>query len=224
MKAALLFLICLLAACAAAPQAASDLQTQDVNGIHMEASNFRIDMASLKFDLCYDMPTSEDWLPWNVSVSNGEGTISALEISLIELRQPAVDGFQQVISLTDETTEPDENDGLGWRCDAIKFASAPSFPATITVEAILAQPSEGGVCDPLYLERVNDALDTYDPELQADCFIIEYEGGGGSSGLELTTWPDSMTEAEANSILGDPEFYLDVHGIRGPWQFIVDLE
>jgi hypothetical protein len=200
--------------------------TQVVNGITMLASNFRIENGELNFDLCYDIPDSGDWTVWQANLRTESAEIEMLETALLELRHPAVDGIQEVITLAESTSEPDENNGLGLRCDSIRFfgAVSDSHHFTITIESILATPSESGVCDATYLARVNAELETYAVGLSAECFIVEYEGGGGSSGLEIAAWPETMTQQEAEAILADSDFYMDVHGIRGPWIFNVTFD
>ena len=92
------------------------------------------------------------------------------------------------------------------------------------IEALAAYPREGEVCDAGYLERLNRALDARAPGLSAECFIEEYEGGGGSSGVRLLTWPDSMSREEAETIFYSQEIFLEVHGIRGPWVFTAEVQ
>ena len=213
----------LIAACV---RSAGEIQTQTVNGITMQASNFRIENRQLKLDLCFDMPDDGPWIEWKASLKSGQHTSQLFQIDLIELRKPAINGQQEVMTSTEDYFEPDKNNGLGRRCDILTFSEVINFsgPATITIEAIVAEPGQGGVCEAAYLQRVNDELDKYDPALEANCFIESSEGGGSSSGLILTGKPENMTQQEGENILFSNEFFLDAHGVRGPWVFNVVLD
>lgn len=237
MKKLAIFLIaaCFIAACTPAPQQqaphppstslptpapdAPDVQVQDVNGTRIRASNFRLENERITLDVCFEIPDARDWTIWDIEITSGEQKTEFIEMVLIELRQPAVDGQQNVITLGEDHTEPDQNDGGGVRCDLVRSMEMlpTDAPVTVRIDALMAQPSEGGVCDPAYLERVNTLLDTHNPELQADCFIQELDGGG-SSGLNIIAWPASMSEQDAQVVM-DNDFFLDLNGIRGPWVF-----
>ena len=102
------------------------------------------------------------------------------------------------------------------RCDHLLFEQ-PTDPFTfarLEIERITASPSEGGVCDPAYLNKVQRALDIRQTGITVDCFIQE-----GSSGLNVVSKPENMTAEEAFAIVYSQEVMEEVNGIRGPWAF-----
>lgn len=215
------FILLLAALTACAPAARPDVQTASVNGITVEVSNFRVDGTQATLDICHQFPDARDWTIWKTSVKADQTKIQELEFSLIELRKPAVNGQQEVITLYDEFVEPDENNGLGLRCDALTVRGVPADAKsiTLTIESIAAYPHEGGFCEEEYLNRVNAELDKYDPDLEAGCFE-----GSGISGLKLISWPASMEEWEAQNILSSEEVFMNIQGIRGPWTFTYEIK
>lgn len=200
------------------------IQIQDVNGIRIEASDFRVENGLITLDLCYEIPDGRDWMIWSIEITAGSQKAQSVEMALIQLRQPAVDGQQNVMTPGEDRLEPDQNDGGGLRCDTVRpLELLPTNQlVTVTIGALMAQPYESEVCDPAYLERVNALLATYSPKLQADCFVNVFEDGG-SSGLKIVAWPNTMSKHEAQAIM-DTDFFLDLDGIRGPWVFSFQLD
>ncbi len=245
MKKLAIFLIAacfIIAACTPAPQQQApqpptpnnqleplshdpEQQVQDVNGIRIEASDFRLENGRIALDVCYEIPDARSWMISNVEITAGLQNSQAVEMVLIELRLPAVDGQQNVITLGEERMEADQNDGGGVRCDLVRpLEILPTDQAiTVHIGALIAEPYESEICDPAYLARVNTLLARHHAELEADCFLQEHEGGGVSSGLKIVAWPSSMNEREAQALM-DSEFFLDLNGVRGPWVFEFQID
>jgi hypothetical protein len=51
------------------------------------------------------------------------------------------------------------------------------------------------------------------------CIEEEYIGG-----LEVVDKPDSMSLETAQAYLSSQDFYLDLHGVRGPWVFTFTID
>lgn len=115
-------LIALLALIACAP---SNDHSVTANGITIEASNFHLDGNQAKVDICHEFPDARDWTIWKAKVVAGQIEIDGFEMSLIELRQPAINGKQEVITLYDNVMQPDQNSG--WGCVAIPSSLAGSL-------------------------------------------------------------------------------------------------
>ncbi|HRN51253.1 MAG TPA: hypothetical protein PLC52_09770 [Anaerolineales bacterium] len=242
MKKLAIFLIaaCFIAACSPAPQQQAPqptptsqptalpdtpaAQVQQVNGIRIEASDFRLENGRIALDVCYEIPDARSWVISNVEITAGLQNSQAVEMVLIELRLPAVDGQQNVITLDEERMEADQNDGGGVRCDLVRpLEILPTDQAvTVHIGALMAEPYESEMCDPAYLARVNTLLAMHHAELVADCLLQEHEGGV-SSGLKIVAWPSSMNEHEAQAVM-DSDFFLDLNGIRGPWVFEFQID
>jgi hypothetical protein len=203
--------------------------TQRVNGIEVSARNFRVTGGRVWVNVCFDLPDNSDWTIWNASLNTGGKEFSYSGFMPIEVRDIPINGQQRVITFDEnggmnQTWEPAASGQKGLRCDALYFdVSADLAPAEVTlvIHSLAAYPREGEECTPAYLERVQKALDARASGIRIKCKIESYESGG-SSGVEIVDKPTAMSMEQAAAMLSDPEMFLDLHGIRGPWVFIFD--
>ncbi len=206
-------------------------QIQTAKGITVTVANVRREADLLKLDVCFDLPDNDDWTLWNVSLQNGDWTVTDYGTEPIEIRHNSVDGRQSVFTFNEqgqmqERAEPATSGQRGRRCDIVYFwdipVSADLSPYTFTIESISAQPGEGEECSPAVLEKVNAALAARSPGITARC-VLEDLGGGGMSGFAVESHPPSMSRAQAETVLQSLDLFVDVFGIRGPWIFILSL-
>ena len=197
---------------------------QTVNDIEFRIEGFHWEEKRVAVSLCFDLPDSSDWAIWKATLEEGNGEVHPLrEVISSEIRKPPVDGMQKVWDFTAEGgtqvyTVEAAPDSKGYRCETLYFNDiddfSPSIPFTLTIEALEAPPREGEDCTSAYLERIQSALDARGTGIRVKCVEEEYIGG-----LVIVEKPDSMSLETARAYLSSPEFYLDTHGIRGPWVF-----
>lgn len=206
----------------------TDTIAQTVNGVEIRFEGVQHKGETVTVNVCFDLPDDSDWLIWDTTLEvNGKATRWST-MGPTELRKPPMDGMQQVWIFNYEGEdqiyyeEADESQS-GYRCEAINFEGfadlSPSTPATLIIEALEAPPSEGEFCTEAYLEEVQAALDARQTGITVKCTEEEYIGG-----LEILTKPETISLETAEAYLGSPDFYLDLHGIRGPWVFTFDLD
>jgi hypothetical protein len=208
--------------------AVSTTNTQTVNNIAIRVDSFRQDNEQVLIDVCFDLPDNSDWTIWSATLTLEGKTYTWSGWDPIEIRLPPVDGKQQVtIFLPEggiEVSLVDMGVGqTGFRCDTVYFDGVPagvnSTRYTLTIDALEAAPKEGEECTQAYLEKAQAVLDAKNSGITVKCAEQDYIGG-----LEIATKPESMSIDEAQSMLYDPEFYLDLNGIRGPWVFELEIK
>lgn len=199
-------------------------QSQIVEGIEITATNIRRQGNQVLADMCFDIPDGSDWTIWKASLVYPEGTIDSFGLTLIERRDPSVNGEQQVVRLASGTKEVSvvkvEGDVPGRRCDTVYFDGTEKVTGpgvTIQIMAVAAQPREGETCSAANLAKVQRAVESRSPGIVVAC-----ESGDGYEGVTLAGWPSALSRAQAEEILYGEDLFLDVYGRRGPWVFIVD--
>ena len=201
---------------------------QTVNGIEIRLEGVQREGKTVAVSICFDLPNDSDWAIWNANIEVNETIYPWSTINPSELRKPPVDGMQEVWQFKPEggveiiSVEADA-DLRGYRCETINFENVtdlpPTTPFTLTIEALEAPPREGEACTSTYLNKIQRALDARDTGIRVKCVEEEY-----IDGLEIVEIPDSMSLETARAYLSSPEFYLDTHGIRGPWVFTLVIK
>jgi hypothetical protein len=106
------------------------------------------------------------------------------------------------------------------QCQALRQRGIPNVRYFLfTIEALEAAPREGEECAPAYLEKAQAALDAYQTGITFKYVQAEY-----TSGLEVADKPASLSLEQTQAILASQDFYLDLHGLRGPWVFELAIE
>lgn len=176
----------------------SETQTQVNNGVELGVTNIRIEGKRLLVDVCYTMLDDSDWTIWKASLNLGDRSFSTnWGTELVERNAPAAKGL------------------AGRRCDILHFdvpSDVVSEKATITIEALAAQPREGEYC--AMLQKAQRALDARAPGITIQCS----EENGYSNAI-IVSKPDTLTQAEAEALVFSDEWFT----VKGPWVFTADL-
>jgi hypothetical protein len=167
-------------------QLAESVQT--VNGIIIEASNFRIEGEYLVADICYDLPSQSDWLlPDSMTVEIKGRSIKVFEWGLIEWKYSA--------------------DGLKThRCDDANFPIAGI--GEFTEVQIVIPRLETSWPDSLDCDAAQNRLDAANTGIVITC----YEDGNVSGPL-LDTKPAAMSDEQAYAAIND----AFIETFSGPW-------
>jgi hypothetical protein len=200
---------------------------QEISGIEVVASNYRLENNRLFVDVCFDRPNSADWVIRNASITTGSNTFPLSGSNLIEVREAPINGKQNVSTLNSAYVEKSDGRNKGRRCDALYFDINPELDNSVVIlniQSIIANPREGETCTPAYLEKVQKALDAKINGVKIECLSETYADGGGSYGLGIVSKPEAITDAAIQEILMDPSFFESIHGIQGPWTFSGNIE
>lgn len=210
------------------PESPTDTTTQTVDGVEIRFLGAQQDDKSILVNVCFDLPDDSDWTIWNSTLEFDGQIYRWSEMAPSEILKPPVDGTQQVWTFKPEggvdiqSVEADAN-APAYRCETIYFQgiadSASSTPYTFTIEALEAAPREGEHCSSAYLKKAQTELDARQTGITVKCNDEEY-----ISGLEVVTKPETMSLETAKAYLGSTDFYLDLHGIRGPWVFTFEID
>jgi len=201
--------------------------TQAVNGTEIRFVDAQQEDNTIAVSVCFDLPDDSDWTIWNSTLEIDGNIYRWSEMAPSEIRKPPTNGMQQVWTFKSEggvdiqSVEVDASQPA-YRCETIYFQGIADYPSSIpytfTIEALEAAPREGEYCTNAYLKKVQAALDTRQTGITVKCVEAEYIGG-----LEVITKPETMSLETAQAYLISPDFYLDIHGMRGPWVFTFDL-
>lgn len=201
-------------------------QRQTINGILFTATHLRRSDSKVWVDLCFSIPDNRDWMIDSVVFQMDEIKVeNDWGASAIELVRWPVNGIQQISDFEHSKEEmvPVQGNDAGTyqtphRCDAVYSRDVdPSrnySKITLTIPAVQAFPREGEVCDAASLERVQKALDARNLAIKVQCQAAQQ-----AAGLVIVEKPETMTLEEAEKILHEHDFQIDVNGIRGPWIF-----
>jgi hypothetical protein len=206
----------------------ADTAVQTINGVEIRFEGASQEDGKVAVNVCFDLPDDSDWTLWNSTLELDGKTYRWSEMAPTEIRKPPVSGTQELWTFKPEggvqieTVKVDLSQP-GYRCETIYFRDVPesalSAPYTFNIEALEAAPRETDYCTNAYLQKVQAALDARQTGITVKCVKGENTGG-----LEVVTKPETMSQEDAQAFLGDPDFYLDLHGIRGPWVFTFTLD
>jgi hypothetical protein len=168
-----------------------------VDGITVEAGNFRVVGKYFVADFCYDRPSRADWLLGNPILESKDGaSIPAFEIGLIEY--------------ISEGATPS-----GKRCDDVSFPIDEEIDLSefsISVPKLEISWPEEFDCG-----AANVELETADTGILIECFTRELEGGGGYSGYEVVQRPEGISDEEMYALI--LAAYERAIGVQyGPWE------
>ncbi|HRQ25241.1 MAG TPA: hypothetical protein PLF42_17575, partial [Anaerolineales bacterium] len=85
--------------------------------------------------------------------------------------------------------------------------------ATVVIDSIAATPREGEYCS-VYLPKIQQAMEERGTGITLDCVEMN-----GALTMQITGFPPSMTQQQAEEIVYSDEFYT----VTGPWTFSFDL-
>lgn len=182
------------------------LQSVTVGEVTVTAGGFRTVAGPFEADVCFGLPTPQDWTIHEATLRFGDQVITGYGY-----------GFELI-----ERVEP-EGGRPGRRCDTLFFSigrDAQVDDFTRAIETIAAAPYEGETCEPEYLAMYQRALDKRNLGITVDR-IRDVPGVGG---LRVVDKPASMTTEEAQAIVGDWDLYIQLRGRRGPWVFTGRLQ
>lgn len=176
-----------------------EVQKQNVNGIEVTASNFRLEENLVKVDVCFQVPDKSEWSDWSIfatTLDYGSGKVSDFWEGVIEGR-----------SMPDSAT---------WQqCDWIGFqvpADVSLSSLTLTIEIIGALPVEGHQCEE-WRAMLNKEEDAASLGIEAECKQVD-----GGAQFTIINKPAAMSEDELNLIISKSRM------VMGPWIFTSDLE
>jgi hypothetical protein len=171
-----------------------------VQGIAVEIKDVQYQASTLQVEICFDMPSNADWVPYDLAVLVQGESVS----------------FSQGIRTA---YERDENGNLVRRCDRL---SAVLAKEQVQGEFTLVLPRLFAYRD----EEVPDCAEVHQ-KLNAAGYDIriactpQYSDMGGSWEWKILEKPAGMSDAEANYIVGDVSSLDGV--VEGPWTFVVNL-
>lgn len=199
--------------------------TQTVNGIAVSAANLRRVGNRVQADVCFALPDDGDWLIHEAALRHTTGGVATETSDFsgmpIEVKSPPVDGQQRTMRLVAGekvvSWQPAAEGQAGSRCDTLTFvvqAEADLSTVTLAIRAIGAFPREGEVCT-TYLAKVQRVLDARGAGIRVGCDRHEW-----GDQLAVVGKPAAMSQAEAESLLLNEEFYT----VNGPWLFTASLQ
>jgi hypothetical protein len=158
-----------------------------VNGIEIEASNFRVESGRLLVDVCFELPSEADWLLDLPFVEIGGETISAWEVNLIDFRYG-------------------EDGTPTHRCD---WAGIPLDEGTEVSTFTLVIPRlETSSPDNLDCDLAQKKLDQAETGIVVECFEGDF-----TYGYTVVQKPDDMSDEQAYQIAAD----AFIETLDGPW-------
>jgi hypothetical protein len=210
------------------PVPQTNTKPQMVNGVEIRFEEAWQEGEAIAVNVCFDLPDDSDWGIWNATLEVDGVVHPWWTMTSSELRKPPVDDKQEIWEFKEEGgvevyTIPADPNSKGYRCDTVFFQNinnpSPSTPYTFSIEALEAAPREGEYCTDAYLEKVQAALDDRQTGITVKCIEDEY-----MDGLEVVIKPETMSLESAQAYLTSTDFYLDLHGIRGPWVFTFTID
>lgn len=168
-------------------------QAAKVNGIEVSLMDYQFKDATLQVDLCFDIPSNADWVPYEVALQAADQTIPFAEVILLDYK-------------TDDAGLPVR------RCDRAFFVLPEDQRGNLTLvlPRLFINPSEVADC-----AAIQKNLDAY--AIQITCQTPTEVGMGGFR-WEIMEKPAGMSDANVQRIIYD----ASLAGIvTGPWQFEV---
>ena len=218
MKRILTFVCLLLAACnlSSAPQAVGAVPTayidpsyptvaaqpvtamQASNGIEVRADRAWRDGKQVNVNVCFTLLDASNWWIGSASLQYPGASISDFGTTMLSIQEP---------------TEGKS----GQRCDTLSFLNVPPdadlSSVTVTVDAIVAQPSAEDYCT-IYMPKIQQALNERGIAITLNCADVN-----GVQTMQIASKPDNMSQEEAEQIVYSDEFYT----VKGPWSFTFNL-
>lgn len=147
----------------------------EVNGVEVDASNFRMENNQITVDICFERISEEDWNLSRSSLDIAGSTIWANYWALIDYRY-------------------DESGRATHRCDMVTFPFSGAFSAgEVTVVIPRLETSRSEIMDcPAAMEKLGGT------GIVIECFQTEHSGG-----YNLLEKPEDMSLEEAHSIASD---------------------
>lgn len=178
-------------------QAAVSVPDQAASGIEVRLERVWQEGKDLNADVCFIPPDASDWAIWSAYLSSGELMLREFGATMLSVQEPT-------------TGVP------GLRCDTLTFVVPPDANlrnGTISIETIAAYPREDAYCS-LYMPKIQQTLSERGIAITLACTEIN-----GVLTMQVTGWPQEMTEDDAQAIVYSDEFF----SIRGPWTFDFSL-
>jgi hypothetical protein len=170
---------------------------QTAGGIEVRMERAWVDGKSVNADVCFTLPDQSDWAIWSASLIYGESFLQEYGTTLVSLQEPS--------------------DGVpGLRCDTLTFIVPPDAElsnATVVIDSIAVTPREDEYCS-VYLPKIQQAMEERGTGITLDCTDVD-----GILTMQITGFPSSMTQQQAEEIVYSDEFYA----VTGPWTFSFDL-
>jgi len=175
-------------------------------------------------DVCFDLPDNRGWSLWDFTLQQADyRSVDNYGYEYLEIRSHPENGNQElmlsgqdIVRISGEDMQPAR------RCDTVSFGDAPKETGDVyqlTISGIVVEPYEGQSCEPAYLERVQKTMDAHKTGIVVGC--MEESWGGG---LTVESKSAAMSEEEAYLTLMQPEIFVEIHGIAGPWVFDFKLD
>ena len=171
---------------------------QSTNGIEVRADRAWRDGKQVNVDVCFTLLDGSNWSVWSASLQYPGGSVLDFGSTMLSLEEP---------------TEGQS----GLRCDTLSFLNVPPdadlSAVTVTVDAIVAQPSAEDYCT-IYMPKIQQALTERGLAIALNCADVN-----GVQTMQITSKPDTMSQEEAEQIVFSDEFYT----VKGPWAFTFNL-
>jgi hypothetical protein len=148
-------------------------------------------------DVCYTLPDASDWTIWNAHFDYADQSISEFSSSMLS---------KQDATQTQAAA----------RCDQLGFYVPPDAnlsSASLTIQSLGVYPSQEEYCS-LYMPKIQQTLKDRGVAITLNCADVN-----GAMTMQITSKPDSMSQAEAEQMVYSDEFYT----VSGPWTFPTTL-
>lgn len=204
----------------------SETSTTRAHNIEMSVANYRVENNLLLVDLCFELPSNDDWIIYDAFIQSGDVKLILGGSKGIEVSQVLNNGQRRITTFANGATgTPIQEklvpyDGLpGYRCDTLRFRLVTDLKIShfnLVVKTINFGWTEGKECT-TYRDAVQSILDTQNTGVRLDC--VKREGG---SSFSIAEKPSTMTQEEAEKLISDATSKLTT--IEGPWVFSGTIE
>jgi hypothetical protein len=171
---------------------------QTSSGIEVRADRAWRDGKQVNVDVCFTLLDASNWTVSSASLQYPGGSLIDFGSTMLSIQDP-VEGHS------------------GQRCDTLSFLNVPPdadlSSVTVTVDAIVAQPSADDYCT-IYMPKIQQSLTERGIAITLNCADVN-----GVQTMQITSKPDTMAQEEAEQLVYSDEFYT----VKGPWSFTFNL-
>lgn len=204
----------------------NEIQTVSANDVDMSASNFRMEDNKFKFDVCFQMPTKDEWVYLGTYIYFDDGQVAHTNGGTTFSRVSTLGNGQTIFTTflgnppVIESKEITADSVPNYRCDTL-FSNlnlgkiVPTSKFQVRIDGIMLSTREGEGCLQ-YGDKVREILKQNEIAVDFTC-----EQGIYDSIFVVTQKPDSLTQEEAQNVVSNA--YSEILTIQGPWVFSGEL-
>ena len=187
--AGILFLSVLQTQAAIPTENRETIQESTRNGVTISLKNLDLESEKPVAEICIDLPTTEDWLPY-LSLQTNAGEMTAEEVALQGVKDPAT--YSSTL-----------------RCYRVTFnGMSKDINGEVTVVVTKIQTTLPEVVSEELCDSGRAKLSVTNPNLDFSCIM---SSNGGS--IQIVSKPTNMTDQEAHGLV----YSALVTTVEGPW-------